>query len=100
MKLLNFQITKTQIILSLMLCLIIVIIISIVPRRENFDMTGLVLNVAPEWFQKQEYHLEDWLVNVYPDHIVPSCLPYSIENKYGDLGLINYYGSPYQFWLF
>ena len=68
--------------------------------REDFDATGYFYNGNPEWFNKQKYDMNQWLVNVYPDRIQPACLPYSITNKYGiaDTGLLNFYSQSYQFW--
>lgn len=69
-------------------------------QRENFDATGLVYNKPPNWFQKKEYDPNDWVVNVYPERIQPSCLPYSQESKWGSLGNLNYNSQAYRFWRF
>jgi hypothetical protein len=68
---------------------------------EGFDAMGYVYNVPPEWFRKPEYNVKDWLVTTYPDRIQPSCLPYSLENKYNqNMGMMNYWSQAQQFWRF
>jgi hypothetical protein len=69
--------------------------------RENFDAPGQFLTGTPNWFVKPDYDIKKWFVNAYPDRIQPSCLPYSVTNKYnGDLGLLNFYSSTNQYWRF
>ena len=68
--------------------------------NEHFDAMGLVYNVPPNWFIKPAYNLNDWIVNVYPEHIQPECLSYSVEGKYGSLEDINYNSQAYRFWRF
>lgn len=72
----------------------------ITSNNEHFDATGWVYNKRPNWFNVKKYNPEDWLVNVYPEHIQPECLPYSIESKYGSLDNLNYYSQAYRFWRF
>jgi len=68
---------------------------------EGFDAMGYYYNGIPNWFRKPTYDVKDWIVTTYPDHIQPSCLPYSIENKYNqDLSMLNYFSSAQQFWRF
>lgn len=69
-------------------------------ETENFDGTGLVYNQFPNWFLKKPYDPKDWLVNVYPDRIQPSCLPYSVISKWGSLENMNYNSQAYRFWRF
>lgn len=68
--------------------------------REDFDAMGYFNNGSPNWFMKPTYNMNEWLVNVYPDRIQPSCLPYSVTAKYGlnDTKMLNYYSQAYQFW--
>ncbi len=69
-------------------------------NKEGFDGLGMYVK-PPLWFRKPAYDVKDWIVTTYPDKIQPSCLPYSIENKYNqDLGMLNYFSSAQQFWRF
>ncbi len=101
------ELTSTKIRIFIILFILVVIglscyISSKFNQKENFDATGIYLNGTPNWFIKPSYDMKKWFVNVYPDRIQPSCLPYSLTNKYGtdDIGLLNYYGSTYSFWRF
>ena len=67
-------------------------------KNEHFDAVGYVYNIPPNWFIKQTYNLDDWIVTVYPDQIQPECLPYSKQDKYGPMGKINYMSQAYRFW--
>ena len=69
-------------------------------KIDNFDAMGLVYNVPPNWFIKQDYDPSDWLVNTYIDTIQPSCLSYDKAAKYGGLDNINYLASATRFWRF
>ncbi len=87
---------KIKIFLFVMI-LIIIIINYCMPVRENFDSVG-ILNGTPNWFVKGDYHMPDWLVITYPDRIQPSCLPYSVTNKWGSLEFLNFISNTNQFW--
>lgn len=69
-------------------------------EKENFDGTGMVFNVPPNWFIKKDYDINDWIVNYDINSIQPSCLPYSKASKYGSLDNVNYLSSAYRFWRF
>ncbi len=92
--------------LSVIFVLVLVFVIAFISYKykyadtENFDGTGMVYNQAPNWFIKKPYDPKDWLVNVYPDRIQPSCLPYSVESKWGSLENMNYNSQAYRFWRF
>ncbi len=79
----------------IILIVLFVVIYICLRTQENFDGTGLVYNVAPEWFHKKNYNIEDWLVNVYPDRIHSDC---NNSKRIIDPGLMNYYSQSYSFW--
>ena len=54
--------------------------------------------IPPNWFFKQDYNPSQWLVREYQDRIQPTCLPYSLDEKYGSLENLNYLSSAYRFW--
>jgi hypothetical protein len=85
-------------ILFLALVLFALIIYIAIRAREHFDGAGLVYNIPPNWFMKQDYDPRDWLVRVYIDKIQPTCLPYNIEDKYGPIERLNYLASSTRFW--
>ena len=89
------------ILLIIILVLFIIFIKSINnSKKEGFDAVGLVYNVPPNWFIKQDYNPSDWVVKTYRDTIQPECLSYSKEARYGSLDNINYLSSAYRFWRF
>lgn len=96
------KLTQNKILLFLLVFISILVILNYYNNtRETFDAAGQYLTGTPSWFIKPEYSMTAWLVNAYPDRIQPSCLPYSITNKYGgDLNLLNFYSSTNQFWRF
>ncbi len=69
-------------------------------KIEGFDAVGLYNNVPPNWFIKNEYNPQDWVVNTYFNAIQPSCLPYDKASKYGSLENINYLAGASRFWRF
>lgn len=82
------------------ICLLFLVVLLSTNKTDNFDAMGLVYNVPPNWFIKQEYNASDWLVNNYIDTIQPSCLSYDKAAKYGGLENINYLASATRFWRF
>ena len=71
-----------------------------VRSSEGFDATGLVFNVPPNWFIKQDYDVNQWFVRNYNDAIQPNCLSYDKASKYGSLENINYLANALRFWRF
>lgn len=65
---------------------------------ESFTADGLVFNIPPNWFQKQEYDPRQWIVRQYVDTIQPECMSYSKASKYGSLENVNYMASANRFW--
>jgi len=79
----------------------IILFVIIKPQiREGWDGTGLVFNIPPNWFIKQDYNPSDWVVKTYNEAIQPDCLPYSKAAKWGSLENLNYLGSAQRFWRF
>lgn len=92
-----------SIIFVVILFVLIIVIISLLMVKnkiETFDATGLVYNMYPNWFAKKPYNPADWVVEVYPDNIQPSCLSYDRADKWGSLEDINYNSQAYKFWRF
>ena len=77
---------------------LLILIKTCLDSQENFDSLGLTYVQFPNWFYKKPYNPNDWMVNVYPEHIQPSCLPYSVESKWGSLENMNYNSQAYRFW--
>ncbi len=64
-------------------------------KKENFDASGLVYNIPPQWFRKDQYKLDDWLVRYSPEQISD---PYCMTKSRGDPKILNYMSSAYRFW--
>ena len=85
-------------VIILLFILILYLCFRHVSRIEGFDATGLVLNQPPNWFLKETYDPNAWVVNNYIDSIQPSCLSYSLGSKFGSLENLNYLKSATRFW--
>jgi hypothetical protein len=65
-------------------------------EKEQFDAVGLVFNKPPEWFNKQAYDSNEWIVGYYPDQLAQ---PGGCDMHYrGDPHELNYLSSAYRFW--
>ena len=92
---------QRELLMSLsILILLLVFLVYKSYTTEHFDSTGMVYAQFPNWFYKKPYDPNDWIVNVYPEHIQPSCLPYSVASKWGSLENVNYNSQAYRFWRF
>jgi hypothetical protein len=67
-------------------------------KTEDFTATGLVYNIPSNWFIKQTYDPNQWLVRQYVDTIQPECLSYSKASKFGGLDNVNFMASTNRFW--
>lgn len=63
-------------------------------KKEGFEAVGLIYNKPPEWFNKPEYKVADWIVTYNPDQLEkPECMHYR-----GNPKELNYLSSAYRFW--
>jgi hypothetical protein len=65
-------------------------------QREGFTADGWVLNRPSEWFNKNEYNLNDWFVSYNPDQLAQ---PGGCDMHYrGDPRELNWLSSCYRMW--
>jgi hypothetical protein len=67
-------------------------------KKEGFTAVGLKMNIPSNWFIKQNYDPNQWLVRQYVDTIQPECISYSKASKFGGLDNLNYQASTNRFW--
>lgn len=85
---------STVAIIASVLAVVAAILIVQYKQKERFDATGLVFNQPPEWFRKQSYNANDWIVSYYPDQLSkPECMHYR-----GDPKELNWLSSTNRFW--
>lgn len=66
-------------------------------QKEGFEAAGLVYNRPPEWFMKEKYDPNKWLVTYYPQQLSkPECM----YKSRGNPNELNYLSSAYRFWRF
>jgi hypothetical protein len=84
----------------IILLIIVTVALLIHFNNQSYENFQMITVPYPNWYAVSNYNPIDWLVNVYPDRIQPSCLPYSVESKWGSLENMNYNSQAYRFWRF